>query len=233
MVDISSQEAANRLGISQRRVRRLVAAGDLRGHQFAGVWHVDARDVAHRKAVSPNRGRPWSERVAWGGLWLLSGLTVDWLGDTEKWRLRKRLSEMSPEALALAVRRRARVERCRILPAYLEAVTQARGVVSGGLSAATSAGADIVGMDLAELYCGGETRDALFTRFAITADSSSRPNLIVRTIENPDLAQLLLDARTAMPPAAVAVDLIDSIESRTTHAGADLAARLLAGFDHG
>ncbi|MDX6238933.1 MAG: hypothetical protein QOG10_3748 [Kribbellaceae bacterium] len=139
---------------------------------------------------------------------------------------------MSPQALALAVRRRARVEHCRVLPAYLEAVTQERGVVSGGLSAATSAGADIVGMDLAELYCGGQTRNDLFARFAITA-TSSRPNLIVRTIESTDLAQLLLAERTVMPAAAVAVDLIESTDSRTTHAGAELAARLLDEFDRG
>jgi len=230
-MEISSQEAAERLGVGQRRVRRLVASGDLRGHQLAGVWHVDAGDVAHRKAVSPNRGRPWSERVAWGGLWLLSGLTPDWLGGTEIWRLRKRFSELGPEALALAVRRRARVEHCRILPAYLDAVTKERGAVSGGLSAAASAGADIVGTDLAELYCDRETRRDLFAHFAITT-TSSRPNLIVRTIENTDLSHRLLAGRTEMPAAAVAVDLIESTEPRTTYAGAELAARLLDKFDH-
>jgi hypothetical protein len=104
--------------------------------------------------------------------------------------------------------------------------------VSGGLSAAAAAGADIVGMDLAELYCDDETRSDLFTQFAITT-TSSRPNLIIRTIENTDLAHRLLAGRTEMPAAAVAVDLIESPEPRTTHAGAELAARLLNGFGHG
>ena len=231
-MEISSQEAASRLGVGQRRVRRLVESGDLRGHQLAGVWHVNAGDVAQRKTFSPKQGRPWSQRVAWGGLWLLSGLTPDWLGGTELWRLRKRFSELDPDALTLAVRRRARVEYCRILPTYLDAVINERGAVRGGLSAAATAGADIIGVDLAELYCDAETRGKLFDRFAITA-STDRPNLIVRTVESPELTRQLLAGRSEMPTAAVAVDLIESADSRTRHAGAELAARLLIEFNHG
>ncbi|GAB3818213.1 hypothetical protein GCM10028799_24010 [Kribbella italica] len=228
-VEITSQEAAHRLGIGQRRVRRLVAEGTLRGHRFGGVWHVDRDDVTRRQVATPTRGRPWSERISWGGLWLLSGLTPDWLGDSEKSRLRKRLRETDPQALALAVRQRARVEHCRILPAYLETVTKEQGVVEAGLSAAESAGADILAMDLAELYCDRRTREQLFARFAITTTTSS-PNATVRTIEDPALAQAVLAARTAMPAAVVAVDLIESADARTTHAGSELAARLLADF---
>lgn len=139
---------------------------------------------------------------------------------------------MDPEALTLAVRRRARAEQCRILPAYLGAVADGTGAVMGGLSAASIVGADIVGMDLAELYCDGDTREDLFARFAITA-TSSRPNLIVRTIEDTALAHQLLTGRISMPAAAVAVDLIESSDPRTKHAGTVLAAELLDGFDHG
>jgi excisionase family DNA binding protein len=228
-MELTSHEAADRLGIGQRRVRRLVADGTLRGHRFGGVWHLDRDDVTRRQVSTPTRGRPWSERVSWGGLWLLSGLTPDWLGDAEKSRLRKRLRETTPQALALAVRQRAAVEHCRILPAYLETVTKEQGVAGAGLSAAESAGADVLGMDLAELYCDRRTREQLVARFAITTSSSS-PNLTVRTIEDHALAQALLATRTTMPAAVVAVDLIESTDPRTTHAGTELAARLLADF---
>jgi excisionase family DNA binding protein len=228
-VEITSQEAAHRLGIGQRRVRRLVADGTLRGHRFGGVWHVDRDDVTRRQAATPTRGRPWSERISWGSLWLLSGLTPDWLGDSEKSRLRKRLREATPQSLALAVRQRAHLDHCRVLPAYLETVTNEQGVAAAGLTAAQSAGADLLGMDLIELYCDRRTREQVFTRFAITT-TSSNPNLTVRTIEDPDLAQALLSARTAMPAAVVAVDLMESTDPRTMYAGNELAARLLADF---
>ncbi|GAA1541984.1 helix-turn-helix domain-containing protein [Kribbella lupini] len=228
-MEITSREAAHTLGIGQRRVRRLAADGTLRGHRFGGVWHVDRDDVTRRQAATPTRGRPWSERISWGALWLLSGLTPDWLGDSEKSRLRKRLRETTPESLALAVRRRAHVEHCRILPAYLETVTKEQGVAAAGLSAAESAGADILSMDLAELYCDRRTREQLFTRYALTTTSSS-PNLTVRTIEDPALVQALLASGTTMPDAVVAVDLIESTDPRTTHAGTELAAHLLADF---
>jgi excisionase family DNA binding protein len=228
-VEITSQEAAHTLGIGQRRVRRLVADGILRGHRFGGVWHVDRDDVTRRQAATPTRGRPWSERISWGGLWLLSGLTADWLGDSEKSRLRKRLREATPQSLTLAVRQRAHLDHCRVLPAYLETVRNEQSVAAAGLTAAQSAGADIVGMDLAELYCDRRTHEQLSTRFAITT-TSSNPNLNVRTIENSTLAQALLSARTTMPAAVVAVDLMESTDPRTIYAGTALAARLLADF---
>jgi hypothetical protein len=168
--------------------------------------------------VSPNWGRPWSERAAWGGLWLLSGLTPDWLASSEVWRLRTRFGGLGPESLALAVRRRAKVEYCRILPEYLDALTKEPATAARGLSVAGTAGADVVAMDLAEVYCDDQTRADLFTRFAILT-TSNRPNLIVRTIRSIDLAQRLLAGRTDMPAAPVAMDLIESTDPRTAHAG--------------
>jgi excisionase family DNA binding protein len=230
-VEISTAAAAARLGVSGRRVRKLIESGELRGHQLAGVWLVDAGDVATRLGSTPTRGRPWSERVSWGGLWLLSGLRPDWLSSVEIWRLRNRFEVLSAESLAMAVRRRTRVEQCRILPAYLDKIAAEAGVVAGGLTAAETVGADIVGLDLTEIYCDVATRNRLFDHFAIRA-TTDRANLIVRSIEDTELAPRLLNQRRDMPAAAVAVDLLESNDPRTVHAGADLATRLLTEFRH-
>ncbi|MBQ9041652.1 MAG: DNA-binding protein [Eggerthellaceae bacterium] len=56
---ISSEEAARRLSITQRRVQELVKAGSLSAEKVSGVWLIDADSVDKRaREVNKRGGRP-------------------------------------------------------------------------------------------------------------------------------------------------------------------------------
>src|SRR5665647_744281 len=109
MTQMTTRDAAGRLGISQRQVQRLIAAGRLPSTRTAGdAWVVEALAVNAMTRARPDRGRPWSPATAWAALWRLSGLEVDWLDRRTTSRLTARLKSISPEELLHATRRRAR-----------------------------------------------------------------------------------------------------------------------------
>ena len=80
MTQMSTAEAASRLGVSQRQVQRLIATDELRATRTAGdAWVLDALAVNAMTRKRRQRGRPWAPETAWAALWLLSGLAADWL----------------------------------------------------------------------------------------------------------------------------------------------------------
>lgn len=223
-MELTSREAARRLHVSDREVRRLAAVGDLRSRKLGGRLLVQVDALDQRLQSRPSRGRPMSARVAWGLLWELSDLRASWLRDSERSRLRSWLRTASVESVALAVRRRAVRHDLRLLPQYLEAVAGADGVLAGGISAAEFVGADIVGLGAAEIYCTADRLAELTGEYGLS--DRGETNLTVRVPALPEAD--LLTGRDAMPAAAVAVDLLESADIRTRRAGHDVAERLLA-----
>jgi len=70
---LSVRESAESLGISERRVRQLIATGSLRAQKISGTWVVGQSDlnmVRSRKPGRPRAGRnvehPWRSRQNWG-----------------------------------------------------------------------------------------------------------------------------------------------------------------------
>lgn len=61
---ISVAQAADRLGVSQRRVRERIAAGSLHAERLGSQWAVDESSLLEA-AESNKRGRPLSDRSAW------------------------------------------------------------------------------------------------------------------------------------------------------------------------
>lgn len=57
-MDLSTKQSAQELGISQTRVRELLASGKLKGKRVGRSWVVDAASVYARSAESPAPGRP-------------------------------------------------------------------------------------------------------------------------------------------------------------------------------
>jgi excisionase family DNA binding protein len=70
---MSSAEAAECLGVSNRRVRALIADGSLPAQRIVGRWVVPADAVSNFTAYDV--GRPMSEQSAWATLRYLSGST--------------------------------------------------------------------------------------------------------------------------------------------------------------
>lgn len=114
MADITSHVASGILGVSPREVRRLAAEGRIQGSRYMGRTLVLDAAAVHRLARERRRpGRPWSERVAWAALNLLSGKEAGWLSSAERTRLMHRLRKTTADELEYLAMRRARVRRFR------------------------------------------------------------------------------------------------------------------------
>src|SRR5712692_10427044 len=129
MPQISSEDAAKRLGVSPRRVRALAGQGRLPGKKLGRMWLFDSNLLSDHVKTSASSGRPFSPEHALGLLYLASDEDPEWLSDYEKWRLRRyalpRLRELLPR-----LRTRARVEFWRAPQAALRRISK-DGVRSG------------------------------------------------------------------------------------------------------
>ena len=117
-MEVGVVEAAERVGVSQHRLRHLIRAGELPARRVAGRWVLDSADV-DRYAQGRRPGRPLSPRVAWGLVDLLESGRARGLSAPERSRMRKRLrARPSLDELSRLARRRAQ-------PLYMRA-TQVR-----------------------------------------------------------------------------------------------------------
>jgi excisionase family DNA binding protein len=216
-------QAAERLGVGQEQVRRLIRAGKLAARRVGRTLVLDEDAVDGRARLPITAGRALAPRPVWAALWLLSGEDVDWLPPAERSRLVARLRGYDAERLVAASRDRAERYDLRVLPAYRQRVLAADGVVPSGLTAAAAVGADIVAADSAnEVYCSAGTLAML--RRELGLSERGETNLVVRV---PRYDRLDLTGRTHMPAAVVAVDLAESADVRTRRAGLDLLAAAL------
>jgi excisionase family DNA binding protein len=72
--DMSAPEVAAHLGVSNRRIRALIASGQLPARQVAGRWMVPAGAVSG--FLPKDGGRPMAEHSAWSVLASLAGEDV-------------------------------------------------------------------------------------------------------------------------------------------------------------
>ena len=221
-MSISTDAAAARLGVSQRQVQRLIRAGELPAQRTAGdAWLVDALALNALGRARPSRGRPWTAETAWAALWRLSGLDVGWLGARTEARLRERLRHLDTAGLVVACRRRAVTHRYRASDSFVEALRET--VVRSGTSAVTAADFGLAAeATRVDGYCDPKAHDDFVTRFHLTPDT--RGNVTLRVVHAPPAG--LLD-RAAMPTAAIALDLAESLEVRERSAGVRILEDLL------
>ena len=228
-MEITSRQAAEQLGVTQQRIQTLFAAGDVRGRMVAGRLVVESGDIQARLVRRPGRGRPLAARVAWGMLWELSGERAHWLAASERSRLRTNIGKLDAEGVVLRVRRRATLHQYRILPTYVDRLAADAACVASGVGAAYAVGADIVAIGFAEVYTARSTHDRLVKQYAmVEGGNDGDVNVNLRVLDD-DLT-FLLSARTRMPSAVVACDLMESPEPRTRRAGTLLLGDLLSRF---
>ena len=99
--------------------------------------------------------------------------------------------------------------------AYLDRIREVGGVVGAGLHAGINTGV-VSGHREFDCYVDTATRDTIVSTFR--ARPLAGGNLTLRTVDEPH-ALPLLRATGAIPPAAVAVDLIEDPDERTYRAG--------------
>lgn len=218
---MTTAEAAGRLHVSQRQIQRLISSGELPARRTAGdAWVLDALAVNSLARSRPSRGRPWSPEVAWGALWMLSGLEAAWVDDRTRSRLSVRLEGMDGPDVVHACRRRADVVRCRVSESFCDDL---RGSIAlSGVSAAEQFGL-AEDTTRVEGYCGVDAWPRICSTFHLVADA--RGNATIRVTA---LTDVLAGPGAAMPKAVVAVDLAESYETRERDAGVRELEELLA-----
>ncbi|MEV4507451.1 hypothetical protein AB0K00_00635 [Dactylosporangium sp. NPDC049525] len=210
--------AAQRLGVTTRRVQHLVASGQLR-MLARGV--VDETSVERYLASRGDfRGRPWLEPTAWGAVALLSGRDAAWMGESQRSRLRGKLRTLGARELAGRARGRAVVSR---YTGHTSTAGRLRGQVVD-----TSAAAEALGLTATAAvdgYVAAGELDALVARHGLVRTDAG-PFTLRATGMPLDVVTDLAHSATVL----AALDLAESLDIRERSAGIDALTGALERF---
>jgi len=231
MDDVTVREAAAILRVNSRRVRSLIASGQLDAHRVGSQWTITVDSMhAHRALVSAGaNSRPLSIRTAWAAAALLDDQHATWLSSAEKSRMRKRLARTSTwqtwvRWLGL---RYSRIRRYQVADTDIYNILGRSGVVATGVSAADHLTLGLGTGGQADVYADADLADELCREFFLV--ERDRGNLTVRTVDHS--LHVVTAARTAQGLVAarlmVAADLLTVGDSRAHRAGEEFLRSLL------
>jgi len=213
-------QAAAELGVSERRVRQMLADGVLDGERIGRAWAIDAGQIQAVGRLRPRVGRPWSAASAWALLALADGKEPQ-LSPVALSRAKKRLAG-GLEHVAGRLASRADLRRFYAHPSVLERVAQAREIVRCAFSAAAVRCPDLLASDGFEGYIRAGDLESLVSLFALDGDAE-RPNVVLRVVD--DDVWPFGESQRVADRAVVAVDLLESDDARSRRSGAELAVR--------
>ncbi|MDT9592627.1 hypothetical protein RDV89_06095 [Nocardioides zeae] len=210
--------AARALDVSTRQVQHLVEAGELRRLERGIVDRESVERLVATRGGSHSRG--WSEQTAWGAVALLTGATADWMGESQRSRLRGRLRTITSSELAERTRRRASVARYAAhssVAADLTARLVSTGDAAGRLGLTATAAVDG--------YLGRSELAEVVRDHGLVRDDAGSVTL---RATDADLAvvQRLASSGTTL----AALDLASSSRARERRAGLDGLDRALRAF---
>lgn len=227
---MSVAEAASKLDVSERQVRRLAAEGELASHLIGRHRLIDADAVRERARSTPHSGRPLSPAMAWAVLAIAAAGIVDEEDEdpfrlAEERRARHRLRNLLAHAPPVSrwahwLRRRAQPHRVWVHPGVLERFAADPRVRRGGGAAAAAAGIDVAVADRPILYVGADRFSALLAAYRAHEDPNGQVVVMVVPAEADDVAKG--GERDATYLAAGLVDLLGSPDARERH-GAEVA----------
>lgn len=218
-------EAASRLGVTEQRVRQLIADDDLAAQRVGRVLMVREDDVMRRVSLSPSHGRRLTPSHAWAVLAIASGIHPAWLDAQARYRLKRLLAERGLRELESRLTDRASLPRnYRAHSSLMDKVREADGLMLSGPSAAAALGLGLFGgPDVIEGYVDERDLDAFVARW--TLRPSVDPNVIIRMI--PAFTSPLPFGHVA-PRAAAALDLLEHEDPRARQVGDELLKSLEA-----
>jgi len=215
----SVRETAERLGVSEQRVRAMVRSGRLQASKVGHRWVVES-DAGDLRRSRP--GRPLAAANAWALLALLSGESPDWVHPSARSRLRRRLSDFNWLEVSLADSQpRALVLRWRVLPGDLSKLQDAVRLVYSGLSANRPELDVVPSSRQIDAYVDERSLRDVELRFR-PDQSSANPNLILRLPSH----DWVLRQGAQAPRAVVAADLLRHDDPRVARAARRLLERL-------
>lgn len=215
---VTTEEAANALGVTVQHVRRLIDAGDL-SRVARGL--IDSTSLErYQNSARGGRTRVWAEHTSWAAIALLSGVHPDWLGTVQISRLRGVLRQISAPALVSRTHRRAVIHTYRAHPAAVDRFTQdlistdpltlglVEGVGYNGVPLSGLSEKDLAGR--ADGYYSASNLDRAVQFFALREESTG--NLTVRAT-NFDLT-LVRDLSDTEVPVLTALDAATALDPR-------------------
>lgn len=225
MVDeMPLSEAAQILGVTPRQAQRLAANGELGHTRRVGRTVVVAPTAVYRARNNgtTSKGRPALPSTAWVALDLLSGREAR--GPFER-RLADRLSSMSPIQVARFARRRATITQMRVISRRAQRDLP-ENLIAAGLQPTGLMSPLITDWGLA----GGRSEDVIDGYLYVGADRTLR-ELGLREEPGGRISLRILDAPVdSLPAAAVALDLMESMDSRARSVGRDRLAQMIDGL---
>ncbi|GAB4079939.1 hypothetical protein GCM10028783_08870 [Modestobacter muralis] len=215
---MTTQQAADRIGVSARHVQRLVAGGDL---VAVGPDRIDAGSVVQWQALrGDGRTRGWEEPTAWAAVALLEGRSAPWLGQAQRSRLRSALVGSTGAELAVRARNRAEVHRFHAHPRALGRLATElvpSGATDGlaGLSAAA---------DRLDGYLDRASLPRLVQRYRLDPDPTGSVVLRATDLPMDEVTSLAHGPRQVL----AGLDLAGSTGARERSTGVRLLDRALA-----
>jgi len=218
---VNVAEAADQLGVSARRVRRMLADGLIPGLRIGRAWAIEQRLLDSFKSHRASVGRPWNPSSAWAVLAVVDGQDSA-LAPVDRSRARYRLRERG--LLGVVERLAARAQRQRFYghPSVLGRLENEPSLVLSGVSAAVHHRADILASDFIEAYIPSSQARIIIERNGLEADAE-RSNIVLRVVD--DAVWPFANGVRVAPRAVVAVDLLESEDERSRRAGLELARR--------
>ncbi len=218
---MTTDDAAELLGVSVHEARRLARAGDLLIVERVGqAMLLDVASVHRAASRSRIRGRLWEPRTAWAAVDLLNGGTAAWISYAARYKLRTKLATLSAEQFNALARRRAVALDFRASVSYLAEIQQA--LVPSGVADTQRSDVDFGlagGGERVEGYTDATGLAEVLVAFDLRADTAGNV-----TVHETGFTDGLSAGSSA---ALTALDLSDSLDVRERSAGLRVLEQLL------
>lgn len=223
---LNPAEAAQRLKISERRVRTLLREGRIPAQRVSGRWVIDESDVSRYRPGTP-AGRPLSERSAWQLIRHARNLAAHGVKDpdlspVERHRLNQRLRRLqeSPDPLVLVcslLAKRAEKVELASTPADIAEMREDPRLRLSGVSHPESG---LLSNSEVEAYVSRKDFEALIRDwYLVRPGSGQRANVLLHVAE---------DVPEELPPLVVAADLAERRGVREQEAAREIIRRIHA-----
>ncbi|MES2211094.1 MAG: helix-turn-helix domain-containing protein [Chloroflexota bacterium] len=218
---VSPAQAAERLGVSRRRIYDLAKTDRLEAVGIGGRLLIATDSLDALAAAGDRVGRPLSPRRAWGLILLASGEDLRVLDPVTRSKLRRMARERDLWSMRSRFSGRATRHDLRAHPSDLRRIDAEPEVVRTGPLVAAEAGLALVAADAPpEFYVDTATATRLATKYRLMP--STDPNVVLRVV--PDEVWPWL-SRSVAPAVAVALDVAESRDARSRDAVRAVLAR--------
>ncbi len=216
----TTSETARRLGVTVGRVLRLISSGELPGVRVGNRWMIPDDAIDLRLAVRPSDGRRYAPSMAWGILFLATGLDTPWMTRQERWLARGFLGSSTVLDIRARLASRGELRRFRAHPGLIAALRSDPLLMLTGMTASAELHLGLIGGgDRVDAYIDEANLPALIARHHLRPSHDANVNL--RVIPSIDWTW---PPASVAPLAAVALDLLDDPEPRAQQVGAQVLA---------